>query len=173
MLSQEGVVNRVMADCRIAYPLVKDSPTFATREWIVLQPVQSEPVSTAGDSGTFFILECGHVPTPVVGMMFGGVQVTWPPMLSERWMVMRGLLPVVSMFYSSTWVTSPPTSQGDSGVVMQDEGHNETEPVVGGVVNGVAVAWPQSLHDGAAKVTEEQEAIEETYHLVQYQPSPV
>jgi hypothetical protein len=170
--SQEGVVNGVMADCHMACPLVKDSPTFATREWIVLQPVQSEPVSTAGDSGTFFVLESRHTLTPVVGMMFGGVQVTWPPILSERRTVMRGPLPVVGMFYSSTRANSPPTRQGDGGVVTQDEGHNETEPVVGGVVEDAAVAWPQSLHGGPAEVTEEHEAIEETYHLVQYEPSP-
>ena len=76
-VSQKGVVNGVMADCRMACPLLKDSPTFSMREWIVLEPILVEPVGSAGDSGTFYVLKSRHTLTPVVGMRLGGVQVNY------------------------------------------------------------------------------------------------
>lgn len=169
--AQEGIINGVMADCCMACPLVKDSPTFTTREWIVIQPVLGEPVSIAGDSGTFFVLKSARGLIPVVGMMFGGAQLTWPPPVQrERRMVMGDPLTVVGVFYSTTQCTSAPTSERDGAADSRDEAHNETEPVAGAAVEGAAGTGPLS---DAADVTEEQKATDKTCHLAYYEPSPL
>jgi hypothetical protein len=141
--SQEGVVNGVMADCRMACPLVKDSPTFSTREWIVVGPVHREPISTAGDSGTFFVRKPEDVVPPVHRLMFGGAH-----------------------------ATSPLESQGDVGVVTRDLVASCGAPVVGVMFGGAQVGWLQSMQGDGAAVTQEQKEIDKTYHPTQSVSDP-
>jgi hypothetical protein len=133
--SQEGVVNGVMADSRMPCPLVKDSPTFSSREWIVVGPARRKSTSTAGDSGTFFVRKPEGVAPPVHRLMFRGA-----------------------------YATSPPVSQWDGGVVTRDLAASGSPLVVGVKFGGGYVCWPQSMRGDGAEVTEEQKEIDKTYH---------
>lgn len=142
--SQEGVVNGVMADCRMACPLVKDSPAFSTREWVVIGPALAKPISTAGDSGTFFVQKPEDVAPPVHGWMLGAAHAT-PPLLSQR----------------------------DGGLGTQAPPASWRAPVVGVMFGGAYVTWPQLMEGDGAVVTHDQKEIDKACHGTLSEPDPL
>ena len=128
----------------MACPLVKDSPTFSIREWIVIGPARGEPISTGGDSGSFFVRKPETEAAAVRESFFGGAH-----------------------------ATSPGPSESGGEVDMRDENRNERVPVVGVMFGGALVNWPQSMQGDGAVVTREQKEADKTYHLTLSEPDPL
>ena len=77
-----GTVNGIMGDCRVGCALIKGTPVFSSREWVALSSRGAEPLSAAGDSGSFFVTQEPPLEqAKVVGMVFAGARVSWPQTL--------------------------------------------------------------------------------------------